>query len=467
MEKIINSENYFRTINQITMKKHLIISYALLLGLTACSETKSPVTPETALQSYLKNKDKSFSWEVKEKYETDGLLVADLKLTSQEWRGISWNHQLTVISPAECTSDGALLFINSGSNKDGMPNWKGKDDGLLKMLAIIAAKNKAVVAVISQVPNQPLYDDLYEDALISFTLDNFKNDRDFTWPLLFPMTKSAIRAMDAVQQYSKKELKHRIKRFVVSGASKRGWTTWLAGSQDPRITAIAPMVIDVLNMPVNIAYQKEAWGDYSIQIEDYVKLGIAQDLGSADGNDLVTMIDPYSYRTKLDMPKMIIMGTNDEYWTVDAIKNYFYDIPGENYIHYEPNVGHNLGGGRGAMQTLSAFFNIVINNKQHPDCNWIVNHDSTKTVLEVKASPELKKATLWICDSPDQDFRDNKFVDQDILIENPSEIIIQVDHPVSGFRAFYLELTYPDPVEGTYSKCTRMFVAGKDKLYLN
>jgi len=108
----------------------------------------------------------------------------------------------------------------------------------------------------------------------------------------------------------------------------------------------------ILNMPVNIAYQKEVWGDYSIQIEDYVKPGITQDLESAEGKDLTTMIDPYSYRTKLDMPKMIIMGTNDEYWPVDAVKNYYNELPGENYIHYEPNVGHGMGDGTGVMRAL-------------------------------------------------------------------------------------------------------------------
>ena len=73
---------------------------------------------------------------------------------------------------------------------------------------------------------------------------------------------------------------------MVSGASKRGWTTWLTGASDSRVVAIAPMVIDILNMPVNLDYQVKMWKDYSVQIEDYVKLGIPQtsDLGKRKGN---------------------------------------------------------------------------------------------------------------------------------------------------------------------------------------
>ncbi len=449
------------------MKRPALISLVLLLALSACSDNNSPVAPDTALQRYVQTRDKDFSWEVKEEFESDGINVVLIRLTSQKWREYPWVHQLTIISPDDMDSDGALLFITGGSNKDGEPRWQGRDNELLKIMSMIAAKNRALVAIISQIPNQPLYDDLTEDALISFTLHNFKSDRDFTWPLLFPMTKSTIRAMDAVQKYSRRELKHRISRFVVSGASKRGWTTWLAGSQDPRVVAIVPMVIDVLNMPVNIPYQKEVWGDYSIQIEDYVKLGIAQDLNTAEGQELTTMIDPYSYRAHLTMPKMIIIGTNDEYWPVDAVKKYFNDIPGENYIHYEPNVGHGLGDGVGAMKALSAFFNIVINNGRHPACEWQVSSDTIKTELTVKASPELKKAMLWICDSPDRDFRDNQFISSDIESGSSPEIRIKVDHPDSGYRAFYIELVYPDPVDGVYSKSTRMFVADNDELFLN
>jgi len=50
---------------------------------------------------------------------------------------------------------------------------------------------------------------------------------------------------------------------------------------------------------------------------------------------------------------------------------------------------------------------------------------------------------------------------------NFNEIKVDIAHPESGFKAFYLELIYPDPMEGTYSKSTRMFVSDIDELFLN
>ncbi len=427
--------------------------------LNSCITKPEPVTPETALQNYLQNEDQSFAWNVEESYQIDNLEVYDLQITSQQWREHTWKHTLTVLVPEENNHDGALLFITGGKNKDGNPVIRDGDDDFIKTMAQLAVKNSAMVAIIWQIPNQPLYDDLTEDALISYTLHNFKNDGDFTWPLLFPMVKTAVRAMDAVQAFSKEILSHEISRFVVTGASKRGWTTWLTGANDPRVEAIAPMVIDVLNMPVNLDYQVKVWEEYSAQIEDYVKLGIPQDVHTDSGNLITTMIDPYSYRDKLTMPKLILIGTNDEYWPVDAIKNYIDSIPGENYIHYVPNAGHDLGGGEQALKALSAFFGRTLSGKKYPICKWSITDTGKQLSLSVETTfEEIRGAALWTADSDDRDFRDEVWSSKNINSENLENIEASIGFPESGFRAFYVDLKYSDPNGGEYTKSTRMFV---------
>jgi len=437
----------------------------LLLFLLFSCKPQTEVTPETALEAYLSNNDNSFSWELHDKQELNGAMLYNLLVTSQKWREYTWRHQVAVIVPKEIKHDGALLFISGGSNKNEVPNWKKPDDGNIRMMHLIAEKNKALVAVVFQVPNQPLFGDLTEDEIISLTFHNYRNDKDFTWPLLFPMVKSAIRAMDAVQAFSEETLDYKINRFLVSGASKRGWTTWLTGASDSRVEAIAPMVIDMLNMPKSISYHVEAWGDYSIQIQDYVELGIAQDVNTPDGQELVTMIDPYSYRKKLTMPKFIFNGTNDEYWPVDAIKHYINEIPGENYLHYVPNAGHGLGDKMQAIQALSSFFAETLQNKKYPECSWSYEENGQKIVVKIDVSEDqLEGILLWTCDSEDRDFRDNEFVSQAIATEAEDQISIKVNYPESGFRAFYIDLLYPDPNGDVYSKSTRMFVTNPDKV---
>jgi PhoPQ-activated pathogenicity-related protein len=423
-------------------------------------------TPSNALQSYLNNEDQTFKWELKEDYAIGDVTAYELLLTSQKWREHVWTHELTVLVPKEVAHDGALLLITGGSIKEGIPNWSSNEEDKKSIsFAQVAQKNKAITAIVRQVPNQPLYDGLTEDALISFTLHNYKNDKDPTWPLLFPMVKSAVRAMDAVQEFSSKNLQKEVSRFTVTGASKRGWTTWLTGANDKRVETIAPMVIDVLNMPVSLDYQITAWNEYSIQINDYIKLEIPQTVGTEDGKAITQMVDPYSYRADLTMPKLIFIGTNDEYWPVDAIKNYIDDIPGENYIHYVPNAGHDLGDGEQALRALSAFWGKALNKAAQPPLSYELTTDGTSATLRVKtASDELLNAYIWSADSSDRDFRDEEWSSKQLDYKDQDHILQQVPFPKSGFKAFYIDLEYADPNGGKYTKSTRMYVADDDEI---
>jgi PhoPQ-activated pathogenicity-related protein len=450
------------------MKRTLLFIFVILASSTFIYAAKNKtITPETALQSYLNNSDKSFKWEIQDTHKSDGITLYRILFTSQKWQGITWNHELTIMVPDLLKFKDALLFITGGSLDKGKPNIHKWDEDLISSLGHVAKTNMTIVAILWQVPNQPLYDDLTEDALISYTLHNYLNDHDLTWPLLFPMTKSAVRAMDVVQKFSKKEIRWKVKHFVVSGASKRGWTTWLTGGNDKRVIAIGPMVIDVLNMPVNVDYQKVVWGDYSIEIEDYVKLGIAQKLGTQGGNDLVKMIDPYSYRKKLTMPKMIFMGTNDPYWPVDAVKNYIDSIPGDNHICYTPNAAHDLGDKKTAFAALSALVGTTVTKKGMPLCSYTVSENNGTVTVIIKTSPELLDgAAIWSADSKDQDFRDEKWSKKDVSLNDKTEVTININIPDGGFRAFYVDLKYKAPYGDSYTQSTRMFVANNQKLLL-
>src|SRR5256885_15668223 len=96
------------------------------------------------------------------------------------------------------------------------------------------------------IPNQPLTftgdRPRSEDDFIAYTWDHFLRTGDERWPARLPMTKSAVRAMDAVTAFSASAAggRHQVRRFVVSGASKRGWTTWTTAAVDPRVVRLAP-----------------------------------------------------------------------------------------------------------------------------------------------------------------------------------------------------------------------------------
>jgi len=451
------------------MKRNLIVIliayFCFVVGYA-----QQTITPETALDAYIHNDDPTWGWEVRKTYKMEETKAYSLLFISQKWHEILWKHELIIFVPESIKQDGALIFVTGGSLNEGIPNFAKEDDDFFSSLSAMANRNNALVCILKQVPNQPLYGGLKEDGLISYTLNEFRKDKDYSWPLLFPMTKSAYKALDVVQEFATQHLDQKINRFLVSGGSKRGWTTWLTGAlQDPRVEAIAPMVIDMLNMPVTFDYQKQLYGAYSEEIQDYVDLEIPQAIHSEFGNAVIQMIDPYSYREKLTIPKLIIMGTNDSYWTVDAVKHYINEIPGHNLLHYVPNAGHGLGDKVQALGALDAFFSLMLNKTDYPVCEWELVEKGRNIDLQVKTSPDqLTGAALWTSVSDSRDFRKAVWTKSDIKIDakNRSVLNVRLKYPKAGFQAFYVELIYKDPHGEEYSVSTRTYVSDNKKVFV-
>src|SRR6185503_7960289 len=229
-------------------------------------------------------------------------------------------------------------------------------------------------AFLYHVPNQPIFDKK-EDALIAETFVRYLETKDDSWPLLFPMAKSLVKAMDAVQDVIRKEWKEEVKGFIVSGASKRGWTTWLTAASDPRVCAIAPMVIDTLNMTAQLPHQLKMYGKLSDSIRDYTERGLVPMKDTPEEKRMWTWVDPFTYKSKYTMPKLVVLGTNDPYWSTDALNLYWDALPAQKWISYSPNAGHNLvatGDAKGpwrALSNLAAFVRHQISGQPIPSVN--------------------------------------------------------------------------------------------------
>lgn len=77
---------------------------------------------------------------------------------------------------------------------------------------------------------------------------------------------------DAIQEFTDTLDIPRVKSFIVSGASKRGWTTWLAAGVDKRVEAFAPIVMPILNMQPNLNNMYRSLGGWTWAFRDYVSL---------------------------------------------------------------------------------------------------------------------------------------------------------------------------------------------------
>ena len=421
----------------------------------------APAGARADLLDYVQKPEPHFAWKLKQKIASDAGVVYDLEMTSQTWEGIDWTHHLQVYQPKDVQPTPVMMLFNTG----GKPA-----PGSIAMGMGMASQIGAPVAILYDIPNQPLLDGKKEDALIAETFVRYLDTKDADWPLLFPMTKSVVKAMDALQEFSKQEWKTPVKSFVVSGASKRGWTTWLTGASDPRVQAIAPMVIDTLNMVQQMAHQKETLGAYSEMIHDYTERGLVPIPPGDEPKKLWEMIDPYFYRDKMKMPKLLINGANDRYWSTDALNLYWDDLPGDKWVTYVPNAGHKLeqggdektpGDRSWAMNTLAAFARAQVTGQAMPRLEWKHDDADGRMRLTVTAKPAPAGARLYVATAPTRDFRQATWTEKPATMEKDT-VTGLVDAPADGCEAFFGVLDYE--IDGIkYHLCTQMRVAGKPK----
>lgn len=379
---------------------------ATIVSLFFSSASAADPVP-TALKTYVNRPEPDFAWTVSNRTQTDEGRLLELRLTSQKWHDIVWQHAVEIFEPANVDyPQHALLFVSGGSQPP-----RGPDKGTRQMGMFLAKQSGARVVVLHQVPNQPLFDNRREDDLITESWLKYLQTGDETWPLLFPMVKSAVKAMDAVQQLSAEEFGQKIEKFVITGASKRGWTSWLTPVADSRVVATAPVVIDVLNFRAQMDHQLKTWGKFSDQIIDYSSKGLIV-TGDEKPREkhLRLMMDPYTYRQQLTLPKLLVNGTNDPYWVCDAMKWYWPDLAGAKYTLQVPNAGHGLGDGRQlALSTVAAFTRCIASGRPLPELDWTVTPNGSSIGLKITSNVAPLSARLWASQSSDLDFRDERW----------------------------------------------------------
>ncbi len=413
------------------------------------AEGSLPADSLTALDHYVAAPDTHYSFKLLNTQQTPAGAIHLLEMVSQVWLTTNevdrplWTHWLVLAVPKEVGSRTALLFISGGSNEKGPPK---SIDGTLARMAV---ETRSVVAELRNVPNQPLIfgrdgRKRSEDDLIAYTWDRFLRTSDSRWPARLPMTKAAVRAMDTVSAFcaTPEGGRREIERFVVAGASKRGWTTWTTAAVDRRVVAIAPIVIDVLNADISMRHHYAAYGFWSPAVHDYVEHGIMSWVGTPEYAALMRIEDPYSYRQRYTMPKLMLNATGDQFFLPDSSQYYFADLPGEKYLRYVPNADHSLKESD-AWQTLQVFYQAILMGTRLPRFAWTNEKDGS---IKVSAADAPKEVRLWQATNPQaRDFRletlGPKWISSPLKMERGG-CVARVPEPAQGWTAFMVELTY-------------------------
>jgi len=458
----------------------IVVTMALPAGSTAPrAQAPAPVrASQTALDRYVAAPDSSYGWKILRELPAEGATATLLEMTSQRWLTEQeverplWTHWITVVSPepvsaretsragsgeaspkplrgegGQLTSDASLLFIGGGSN-DRQPPARPP-----AWLVEMARETGSVTAELRLVPNQPVVfkDDparkpRTEDDFIAYTWDKYLRTGDEKWPARLPMTKSAVRAMDAVTAFaaSPEGGGHAVRRFVVSGASKRGWTTWTTAAVDKRVIAIAPLVIDMLNVEPSFVHHWRAYGAWSDAVKDYVEHGIMDWMGTPQFRALMRIEEPYEYRDRLTLPKFIMNASGDQFFLPDSSRFYFDDLRGEKHLRYVPNAGHSLDKSD-ALESLQSFYTAIVKGTPRPEVKWTFERDGS---IKVVAKERPDDVRVWQAVNPDaRNFRHDvigsAYQSSPLAPSGPNTWVARVPPPSKGWTAFFVEMSFP------------------------
>ena len=410
------------------------------------------------LADYVKREDPSYRWETVRSGKFASGEYLELILTSQTWRDIAWKHQLFLFRPGnlEAGSRQALLYIDGGRWNPQYESAPGELPRAARVFAKLADSIHAPVAVLRQVPFEPLFD-RREDALIAYTFDRYLETGDADWPLLLPMVKSAVRAMDTVQSVAESQWGLHLERFTVAGASKRGWTSWLTAAADPRVASVAPIVIDMLNLPEQVRLQRETFGGLSEQVRDYQTIDLPGRIDSDAGRKLTGMVDPYSYRASLVLPKLLVLGTNDRYWPLDALSLYWDGLSEPKRVLYVPNQGHGIRDLDRVIGALSALHRYSAHDVPLPALAWKFGSPAGKLEVTVQPGRKARHVLAWTASSPTRDFRAAHWSSHDCR-RSRGDLLCSVPAHPSQYTALYSEVTFRDRGAPDFSLSTAVCI---------
>ena len=415
----------------------------------------------TPLDDYVAKPDAAYRHELVRTIPGEGFTAQVHELVSQRWTTPTpadrelWTHWLILYVPddvpAQAKQSTALLFINGGSNASESPTKA--DETFAKM----AVATKTIVADLKMVPNQPLSypDDDFglrkEDELISHNWKQYLDGGDPQWLTRLPMTKSAVRAMDAVTEITEGA----VEKYFVMGASKRGWTTWTTAAVDERVVGIAPLVIDMLNVVPSFVHHYRVYGFWAPAVGDYFREGLMDRSETTEYARMMEIVEPYSYRDRYTMPKYLVHGAGDQFFLPDSSQFYFEALPGEKYLRYVPNTDHSLRDSD-AVQGLIAFYDAVAHGKPRPRFRWSFGNEGA---IRVETGDTPAAVKLWTAHNPEhRDFRLENvgkiWKSAELTPDADGSYLVQPEMPEEGFLAYFVELTYESGIKDAPFKFT-------------
>ena len=431
----------------MSLKKILLVSILVISYFGLNYAFLSDISYDS-MKDYIESTKNEFSYEIEDIIYDEDWTGFHIKMISGEWldkkkvEDVEWSHYVDIVIPNETLTETGIMFIDGGVT----------DENYFRLDSIsvgYALKTKSIIVNLHNIPVQPInflasdQENFVEDDLIAYAWSQFlergAKKEDIEWLPRLPMTRAVVRSMDLAQEIVAQN-NRKLNDFVVSGASKRGWTAWTTAAVDDRVVGLAPMVIDMLNLVPSFENHYRSYGEFSPAVQDYINYNIQDWMGTDEFEVLMSYIEPYAFKEKFTMPKYIINAGSDEFFSTDSWRFYYDELPDNKLIRYVPNKNHSLNG-RYLDEDLISFFYRIVNDIDLPTLNWELIDDNLAVYLDYDGEYSV---SIWRAFNKDgRDFRlweeGELWKESKIKLNENNIYNIKLDNQVDGYQAIMVE----------------------------
>jgi PhoPQ-activated pathogenicity-related protein len=370
-----------------------------------------------------------------------------LNMTSHTWPNrVSnpvWWHTLVVIDPSNREmSDVATLVMDFGI-EDGNQSfslvvnrlWPGAEpgkivsftkenlmDGLtdltraVQKAVYLATKTKAMTASLLDCPNayEVFANDEFKvhrsaDVLKGYTYGDFLEHPSEPERIMeLPVAKSVVRAMDTITAFTNGS----ISRFGVTGYSKLGTATYIAGALDDRVQVIVPIAIylnfaNVMGKKPELSPEEFVEGLETARYEFHTKGDTAYEAyalaffhaaaQTPEFKKLHEIIDPSAWLSKLTKPKLCIMSGTDMVLgrnVLDEPELLQPSMPGLTRFLEIPNSAH-FNSLVHSLPTSSAFLRGFLLGMSPPEISYVFNRTSRAISVQQVSHHSPVEVLMW------------------------------------------------------------------------
>lgn len=344
------------------------------------------------------------------KGNTETIRRIHLEFFSQNWGGEEVRHLAKVYLPAGgiAESKRGLAVINQG----GSSNVK---DGLN-----LEQEYGAMTALKLGIPSMLLQSNMPGDhwgvkgqgPVRRYTAAKFFETGDPGWIHWIALAKIYMRAMTVLEKLEDVQAT----RFVLGGSSKRAQSIWIAAAVDDRIRGIVTIARPGNFLHLIQSHSPSPGGlpnpEGPRKIHEgwkYEYMAHIEDMYTTRGYEYMAYVDPYLFLSRIKVPVMYLIGTNDNLFNSFDDHGFYPYYEGDKSFAYVPNYRHGMGTSA-HVKAYRAWIAHCFWGRPTTTVTALESTDNGKLNVSalVNSQAEITSVRLYYCFLKAKEFNDDK-----------------------------------------------------------